>query len=69
MSYVGLKYDENKSLMTALRLLNNESVNEAKYRNGRSEDIKEQKCAAVKGMISSSLFQPRVYESECLGLE
>ena len=34
--------DENKSLMTALRLLNNESVNEAKYRNGRNEDIKEQ---------------------------
>ena len=34
--------DENKSLMTALRLLNNESLNEAKYRNGRSGDIKEQ---------------------------
>ena len=34
--------DENKSLMTALRLSNDESVNEAKYRNGRNEDIKEQ---------------------------
>ena len=34
--------DESKSLMTAIRLLNNESVNEVKYRNGRSEDLKEQ---------------------------
>ena len=30
--------DENKSLMTALRLLNNEFVIETKYRNGRNED-------------------------------
>ena len=34
--------DENKSLMTALRLLNNEFVNETKYRNGKNEDFKEQ---------------------------
>jgi len=34
--------DENKSLMTALRLLSNEFVNESKYRNGRNEDVKEQ---------------------------
>lgn len=34
--------DENKSLMTALTLLNNEFVNETKYRNGENEDFKEQ---------------------------
>ena len=34
--------DKNKSLMTALRLLNNEFVNETKYCNGKNEDFKEQ---------------------------
>jgi len=33
--------DENKSLMTALKLLNNEIGKESKYRDGRYENIKE----------------------------
>ena len=38
--------DENKSLMTALKLLNDEiNGKESKYRDGSYENIKEQKFA------------------------